>query len=144
VSQPTDTPTASAPEDERDPLASLAACEAGMFRIGVLARRLRAEHPDIPLYAMSPVWSLLDGHLTLDIHADDAASAHAWAQACGGITVTSTVVEPGTPGGLWPHLFRGTGQVDGVPVLIHCADFLTAGQAADLTTAQLQDGGDPS
>lgn len=78
----------------RNVFAELEAFEAAAFRIGQLARSLRADYPDLPVETMEPtLWSFAgdDGprlHTTLEVVCDSADDACAWAKA---LNVEATV-----------------------------------------------------
>ncbi|MEH0657559.1 hypothetical protein QA860_07385 [Streptomyces stelliscabiei] len=85
----------------RNVLAELEAFEAAAFRIGQLARSLRADHPDLPVETMEPtVWSFAgaDGpklHITLELVCGSADGACAWAKALDvEATVTTSTTSP--------------------------------------------------
>jgi hypothetical protein len=83
----------------RNVLAELEAFEAAAFRTGQLARRLRTEHPDLPITTMEPtVWAFAGQagpalHAELDIQTASVDTARAWAKALGveaAVTVSPT------------------------------------------------------
>ncbi|MFD9107175.1 hypothetical protein [Streptomyces bottropensis] len=71
----------------RNVFAELEAFEAAAFRIGQLARSLRAGNPDLPVEAMEPtLWSFASGdgpklHITLELVCGSVDDACAWAKA---------------------------------------------------------------
>lgn len=82
---------------ERSPLAEVEAIEAAVFRIGQLARRLRTEHPELPIERMEPTaWALATGYRGTDVHAELEIGAgsvdgvHAWATALGTKDIVKT------------------------------------------------------
>lgn len=81
-------------------LAELEAFEAAAFRVGQLARRLRIDHPDLPVDVMQPtVWALAssagpDVHAELEIHCDSVDGVHAWAAVLG-VEATVTIAGSG-------------------------------------------------
>ncbi|SFD12585.1 hypothetical protein [Streptomyces aidingensis] len=111
---------------ERDPLAGLLAAEVELFRIGTLARRLIAEHPDMPVYAMGPFRDAVRNCTVLDIHAADDDNVHAWAALLG-----AAVEESVTDGRLPYRSLTAETEVDGVPVCIHHGSYLFDQQAGE-------------
>ncbi|MCC9712042.1 hypothetical protein E4N62_46675 [Streptomyces sp. MNU76] len=87
-------------DTSRNVLAELEAFEAAAFRVGQLARRLRTDHPDLPVQTMLPtVWALAssagpDVHAELEIHCDSVDGAHACAAVLG-VEATVTIAGSG-------------------------------------------------
>ena len=83
----------------RNVFAELEAFEAAAFRIGQLARGLRADYPDLPVETMEPtLWSFAgsDGpklHSSLEVVCGSADDACAWAKA---LNVEATVTTNAT------------------------------------------------
>lgn len=74
-------------ETERTPLQIIAAFESGAFRVGQVARRLIAEHPELPLQSFAPTassshygYDLMQVEITPD---DNLDGVHLWALAFG-------------------------------------------------------------
>ncbi|MBD9703423.1 hypothetical protein IHE56_15295 [Streptomyces sp. ID01-12c] len=85
----------------RNVLAELEAFEAAGFRVGQLARRLRAEHPGLSVMTMEPTVWVIAGHAGPDVHAEleiqsvSVDSVRAWATALDvEATVTTSATSP--------------------------------------------------
>lgn len=99
----------------RNPLASLIEAEAELFRIGTLARRLVAEHPDLPAYTIGVERRAAEGRFGLTIHAMDYNGLRRWAALLGAEPRTNTSDIGGSP---WFQTIAET-EVDGVLAMVH-------------------------
>lgn len=116
---------------ERTPLSTIEAFEAGAFRVGQLARRLRTDHPDLPVVRMEPTaWALTsmfgdpDVTAELEIGAGTVDGVRAWAAALDvEATVTTSVNSPF-------ELAQASAVVDGVTVKVEGTRALTGDEYA--------------
>lgn len=69
-------------DTELSPLAAIEAMEAAAFRTGLMARRLLAEHPDLPVKEIRPGF-VTGGKAELDITVDSCDNVRAWAERFG-------------------------------------------------------------
>ena len=132
----------------RNVFAELEAFEAAAFRIGQLARSLRADHPDLPIETMEPtLWSFAGAdspklHTSLEVVCSSADDACAWAKALNvEATVTTETTSPYQRAAAQAVIGGVTVKVSGFQSLT--GDEYTAWQAArdQAAVATSSDGG---
>jgi hypothetical protein len=114
-----------------DPLACTTAMEAAVFRVGQVARRLLADHPELPVWDLEPsVWVLNHGSAVsakLEISPGTLDGVLAWGTALG-VEVSVELVDR-TPYAPY-RAAKFVTEVDGVQV-----DVNSTGAASDEETA---------
>ncbi|MGW3417023.1 hypothetical protein [Streptomyces phaeochromogenes] len=101
---------------EGNVLARIDAMEAAAFRAGLMARRLLAEHPDLPVKEIRPGF-VGGGRAELQINTDDCDGVSVWAERLG-LPVESKISSYTYDTG-YEMVFeacRAEGQVDGVGI----------------------------
>ncbi|MCR3732221.1 hypothetical protein FHS35_009139 [Streptomyces umbrinus] len=103
-------------ETKGNVLAGIDAMEAAAFRTGLMARRLLAGHPDLPVKEIRPGF-VSGGHAELQINTDDCDGVRLWAERFG-LSVESDISSY-TLGNDHENVYeacRAKGQVDGVGI----------------------------
>lgn len=96
-----------------NPLAAIEAMEAAAFRTGLMARRLLAEHPDLPVKEIRPGF-VSGGNAELHINVDYCDGVRAWAERLG--MQTESKISSYTVGTGYENVYeacRAKGQIDG-------------------------------
>lgn len=102
--------------EQTNPLALIQAMEAAAFRTGLMARRLLAENPDLPVREIRPGY-VGGGSGELHINADDCEGARAWAERLG--LQTESRIRSYDVGNGYENVYescRAKGEIDGVGV----------------------------
>jgi hypothetical protein len=103
-------------ETKGNVLAGIEAMEAAAFRTGLMARRLLADHPDLPVKEIRPGY-VTGGRAELQINTDDCDGVRAWAERFG-LHVESQISSY-TLGNDHENVYeacRAKGQVDGAGI----------------------------
>ncbi|MFF5004654.1 hypothetical protein ACFY3G_17705 [Streptomyces phaeochromogenes] len=103
-------------ETKGNVLAEVEAMEAAAFRTGLMARRLLAEHPDLPVKEIRPGF-VSGGNAELQIDTGDCDGVHAWAERFG--LGTESKISSFMLGNGYESVYeacRGEGQIDGVGI----------------------------
>jgi hypothetical protein len=97
-------------------LAAIEGMEAAAFRTGLMARRLLAEHPDLPVKEIRPGY-VGGGNAELQIDTDDCDGVRAWAERFG--LRAESKISSYVLGNGYENVYeacRAKGKIDGVGI----------------------------
>lgn len=115
--------------EQTNPLERVLRAESALFRLGVVARRLIAEHPDLPVRSITPYLGAPDGTLPdgLTINPGSADGFMQWAAALGAAAEPDDVTDHGDYG---YRYHAATGAVDGIRVTLSRVALLSRDEIA--------------
>jgi hypothetical protein len=103
-------------ETKGNALAAIEGMEAAAFRTGLMARRLLAEHPDLPVQEIRPGY-VSGGRAELQINAGYCDGVRAWAERFGLQTESKiSSYTYGTGSEMVYESCRAEGQIDGADI----------------------------